>query len=1002
LPPLAGRTRTGLRASLKRRCQGSVARDPGEQDIDLLLAEAWPALASAVAARLAASVEQGVAPEWPFDWIALDHAFRGWLDSQRNAASRARLLAQTRMQWLRVMLEVIELDSAEAAWEAHWCAVRDGESLAALAAGAGLACRDGTHFLHELPATLAAALLRLAPGRTYNGTREAALNRAFYRAGDCFGELSLLDERPRAASVEAVSDCELLALSPSAVARLREREPAFARLLEDRRALYHADQVARVPLDFAEELLPAEARGARAQTDEAAVADDAPGVGSGKRRAIRHFPFVAQVDEMDCGAACFAMVCRHFGRVVSLSRIRDLCHTAHDGTSLRGLVAAATEVGLSARALKVSRQNLGDMPLPAICHYEGNHWLVVYRVDREHVYVADPARSRLRLTHEEFLAKWSGYAALFDYVAGPAPELPPPAGLSWLWPFLSEHRGNLGLAAGLATLASVLGLLFPVITQFVVDQVIVGRDLGLLNVMVPAMLAALVFLLLANLIQQYLLSFIAVRVDSSVLDFLTRRLLALPMRYFQSRRTGDIQRRLDGARHLRQFVVEQGVDGLLALFQLIGCVALMLLYSPALASLYLLAAPLYAALMLYSRRVLRPLYADLEAAHGRYASHQIDAVKGIEAVKAAAAEQGFRDAMLAQFLEVSRKQFRGNFVIMGYQSALQAVGLLTTVVFLWAGAHAVVRGEFTVGAFVAFSSLMAMASSAILRALGTWDGLQIMAVLLERLNDVIEPEPEQGRDRSRLRPVPSLEGHIELRGIGLRYGGPESAEILSGITLEIPAGKTYALVGRSGCGKTSLVKLIAGLLPPTSGRILFDRLDSRDLNHQDLRRQIGFVLQENHLFDQTIARNIAFGDPEPDPERVRRAARMANAHDFIERLPLGYETRVGETGLALSGGQRQRIAIARAIYHDPPILIFDEATSALDTESERAIQKNLGELTRGRTCLVIAHRLSTIRDADRILVMEAGRIAEEGSHDELMESRGLYFYLCSQQLGPGG
>jgi ABC-type bacteriocin/lantibiotic exporter with double-glycine peptidase domain len=330
---------------------------------------------------------------------------------------------------------------------------------------------------------------------------------------------------------------------------------------------------------------------------------------------------------------------------------------------------------------------------------------------------------------------------------------------------------------------------------------------------------------------------------------------------------------------------------------------------------------------------------------------------------------------------------------------LQAVGLLTTVLFLWAGAHAVVRGEFTVGAFVAFSSLMAMASSAILRALGTWDGLQIMSVLLERLNDVIEPEPEQGRDRSRLRPVPSLEGHIELRGIGLRYGGPESAEILSGITLEIPAGKTYALVGRSGCGKTSLVKLIAGLLEPTSGRILFDRLDSRDLNHQDLRRQIGFVLQENHLFDQTIARNIAFGDPEPDPERVRRAARMANAHDFIERLPLGYETRVGETGLALSGGQRQRIAIARAIYHDPPILIFDEATSALDTESERAIQKNLGELTRGRTCLVIAHRLSTIRDADRILVMEAGRIAEEGSHDELMEARGLYFYLCSQQLG---
>ena len=845
-------------------------------------------------------------------------------------------------------------------------------------------------------------VLREGRARAWTGTRDAAVHRAFYRAGDFFGELSLLDERPRAASVEAVSDCELLALSPDSVARLREREPAFARMLEHRRALYHADQVARVPLDFAEELLPADARDVPLDAAAAVAGDSDIEAGAGRRRPIKRFHFVAQVDEMDCGAACFAMVCRHFGRVVSLSRIRELCHTAHDGTSLRGLVAAAAEVGLAARALKVSRQHLADMPLPAICHYEGNHWLVVYRVDDRFVYLADPARSKLRLTHEEFLAKWTGYAALFDYVAGPAPELPPPAGIGWLWPFVAEHRSNLGLAAGLAMLASLLGLLFPVITQFVVDQVIVGRDLELLAVVVPAMLAALVFLLLANLIQQYLLSFIAVRIDSSVLDFLTRRLLALPMRYFQSRRTGDIQRRLDGARHLRQFVVEQGVDGLLASIQLIGCVLLMVLYSPALAGLYLLAAPLYAALMLYSRRVLRPLYADLEAAHGRYASHQIDAVKGIEAVKAAAAEQGFRDAMLAQFLEVSRKQFRGNFVIMAYQSALQAVGLLTTVLFLWAGAHAVVRGEFTVGAFVAFSSLMAMASSAVLRALGTWDGLQIMAVLLERLNDVIEPEPEQGRDRSRLRPVPSLEGHIELRGIGLRYGGPESAEVLSGISFEIPAGKTWALVGRSGCGKTSLVKLIAGLLPPSSGRILFDRMDSADLNHRDLRRQIGFVLQDNHLFDQSIARNIAFGDPEPDPERVRRAAQMANAHDFIERLPLGYETRVGETGLALSGGQRQRIAIARAIYHDPAILIFDEATSALDTESERAIQKNLGELTRGRTCLVIAHRLSTIRDADRILVMDGGRIAEQGSHDELIERRGLYFYLCSQQLGPAG
>jgi ATP-binding cassette subfamily B protein len=247
--------------------------------------------------------------------------------------------------------------------------------------------------------------------------------------------------------------------------------------------------------------------------------------------------------------------------------------------------------------------------------------------------------------------------------------------------------------------------------------------------------------------------------------------------------------------------------------------------------------------------------------------------------------------------------------------------------------------------------------------------------------------------------VKTLEGHLVLRNVGFRYGGPESPNILENISLDIPAGRTCALVGRSGCGKTTLVKLIAGLIEPTVGTVLFDRMDSRTLNHRDLRRQIGFVLQENHMFDDTIVRNIAFGDPEPDFERVLRAAQMANAHEFIQRLPLGYETRIGETGLAISGGQRQRIAIARALYHNPPILIFDEATSALDTESERAIQNNLAQLTTGRTCLIIAHRLSTIRDAHQIVVIEQGRVAETGTHDELMARRGLYFYLSSQQLG---
>jgi ATP-binding cassette subfamily B protein len=273
------------------------------------------------------------------------------------------------------------------------------------------------------------------------------------------------------------------------------------------------------------------------------------------------------------------------------------------------------------------------------------------------------------------------------------------------------------------------------------------------------------------------------------------------------------------------------------------------------------------------------------------------------------------------------------------------------------------------------------------------------AVLLDRLNDVFEQEPEQGADHSRLLPVRTIEGRISFRHLGFRYGGPESPPILDDITFDVAPNSMVAIVGRSGSGKTTLIKCLSGLLEPTDGTILYDGVDMKTLNYRDLRRSIGFVLQENHLFNDTIARNIAFGEEEPDMDAVMWAAQAASAHEFIERLPLGYETKIGESGLALSGGQRQRIAIARALYQRPPILVFDEATSSLDSESERAVKENIDQLLEGRTSFVIAHRLSTVRDADSIIVLEKGRLVEQGTHDELMKRQGLYYYLSSQQLG---
>jgi ATP-binding cassette subfamily B protein len=237
-----------------------------------------------------------------------------------------------------------------------------------------------------------------------------------------------------------------------------------------------------------------------------------------------------------------------------------------------------------------------------------------------------------------------------------------------------------------------------------------------------------------------------------------------------------------------------------------------------------------------------------------------------------------------------------------------------------------------------------------------------------------------------------------VRHLSFRYGGPESPAILDDLNFEVPPNTMVAIVGRSGSGKTTLIKCLAGLLEPTGGTILYDGIDLKTLNYRDLRRKIGFVLQENHLFDDSVARNIAFGEEEPDLDQVMWAAQVANAREFVERLPLGYDTRIGESGLALSGGQRQRVAIARAVYNRPPVLIFDEATSALDTESERAVKENIDQLLEGRTSFVIAHRLSTVRDADLILVLEKGRLVEQGTHDDLMRRQGLYYFLVSQQL----
>jgi ATP-binding cassette subfamily B protein len=505
-----------------------------------------------------------------------------------------------------------------------------------------------------------------------------------------------------------------------------------------------------------------------------------------RSRKIRKIPFIRQVDESDCGAACLAMVCRHFGRAVSLARIRDLTRTSASGTSLRSLCRAATALGLAARAVKTPAALLDRMPLPAILHWEGNHWVLLYDVDAKNAHLADPAVGLRRVTRAELERAFTGYAALFDYTTAFADSPVSQPGFAWVTAFLRPHARLVAQAIALAVMVSVLELSFPVFTQLIVDRAIVDHNLTLLHTVVIAMAAVLGITVIATLVQRYLLSFVAVRFDGITLDFLTRKLLALPLPYFLARRTGDIQRRLASMREVRSFVVESGTAGLTAAANLVMALALMAFYSPRLFAVFLVTAPLYAILMRYSSRRLGPIYAELEAAFAKYGSQQIDAIKGIETVKTASAEASLRARMIDQFHAVARRQFHADFTMMSFDGAVRVVMFLSTALFLWIGAGEVMEGRLTLGAMVAWSALVGMANAPIATFLRIWDDLQLVSVLVNRLRDVFEHAPEQHDRRDHVQPVRSITGAIRLENVGFRYA-PEGAKILDGmLSLSLP------------------------------------------------------------------------------------------------------------------------------------------------------------------------------------------------------------------------
>lgn len=699
---------------------------------------------------------------------------------------------------------------------------------------------------------------------------------------------------------------------------------------------------------------------------------------------------------MDTGLASLTLVARFLGVAAEPAAIaHDLALSGSMATSL-DLLRAAKRLGLKAKQLAREPLALHPLPLPAIaCSREGE-FVVVARADETSVLLQHPRKAQPeKLALEQFRRDFDCRLLLVTK-RSLLPQSLEQFNLSWFLPAIGRYRSLLGEVLLASFFLQLFALMTPLFFQVVIDKVLVHRGLTTLDVLFIGLIAIGVFEAVLSGLRTYVFTHTTNRIDVELGARLFAHLMALPMAYFGARRVGDSVARVRELENIRTFLTGSALTVVVDSFFTVVFLALMFWYSPLLAWVTVAAIPAYIVLSLVITPALRSRLDDKFARGAENQAFLVESVSGIETIKSMSVEPQMRRRWEDQLAEYVRTSFRatnlGNIV----SQTAQLINKLVIAVTLWLGARLVMEGDLSVGQLVALNMLAGRISGPILRLVQLWQDFQQTGISLKRLGDILNTprEPSHGT-RTRL---PEVKGEIRMDDLVFRYQ-PGGAPVLNGITLRIPAGEVIGLVGSSGSGKSTLAKLIQRLYVPESGRVSLDGADLALLDPNWLRRNIGVVGQDNTLFNRTVRENIALADPAMPLEKVSQAARLAGAHEFILELPQGYDTMLGEHGSNLSGGQRQRIAIARALATQPRILIFDEATSALDYESERVIQDNMRSICRGRTVLIIAHRLSAVRNANRIVVIERGRITETGTHSELLKKQGRYARLHAYQTG---
>jgi HlyB family type I secretion system ABC transporter len=717
-----------------------------------------------------------------------------------------------------------------------------------------------------------------------------------------------------------------------------------------------------------------------------------------KRRGLwQTYPHIEQQSSADCGAACLAMISRYWGKSVSINYLRELIGVGRSGASLKNMALAAESLGYHARPVRASLNKVMEQKNPWIAHWQGDHYVVVYRVKGNKFLVADPAKEKSEISRSEFLACWTGFALLLDPTENLDQAPTQKRSLSRFFSLLLPYRSISIIVILASFLIQILGLISPLFTQIILDRVVVSRSQSTLNVLVVGMLMFGVLSIGLTSIRSYLLSYLSNRLDLTMIGGFINHALNLPLKFFESRRVGDIITRVQENQKIQQFLIQNVLLSWLDFLTGFIYLGLMLYYNWQLTALILMLIPPIVILTLAATPLLRKISRERFNATADQNSSLVEMMTGIATVKAVTAEKDLRWRWEEQLTRQLNIQFKGQKLAINLGLFSGLINSIGGAALLWYGATLVIRGELSIGQYVAFNMMKGYIISPVLVLVGLWDELQEVLISVERLNDVFEAKSEEPHKANKL-VLPKLRGDLELDNVTFRYDSEEESNILQNISLKIKAGQTVAVVGRSGSGKSTLVKLLQGMYQPINGDILIDGHNLKHISLNSLRSQMGIVPQDCFLFSGTILENITLYRSDFTLEQVIATAQLAEAHTFIQGMPLGYNTKVGERGDNLSGGQRQRIAIARAFIGNPPILILDEATSSLDTESERRFQENLTRLTRQRTTIIIAHRLSTVRNADCIVVLDRGLIVEQGTHDELIAARGLYHQLAKQQL----